>query len=65
MPGWTRFKPAANWLAEHQNVALKPAFDQFVQSYAPTSGQKGISDKERELLFVKFLQSQIVAPAAR
>jgi hypothetical protein len=67
MPGWTRFKPAADWLAEHQNVALKPAFDQFVQSYAPTSGQKGISDKERELLFVKFqqfLQSQIAAPAA-
>jgi uncharacterized protein len=68
MPGWTRFKPAADWLAEHQSVALKPAFDQFVQNYTATSGQKGISDKDRELLFVKFqqfLQSQITSPSAR
>jgi TRAP-type uncharacterized transport system substrate-binding protein len=68
MPGWTRFKPAADWLAEHQSVALKPAFDQFVQNYTATSGQKGISDKDREMLFVKFqqfLQSQITSPSAR
>jgi TRAP-type uncharacterized transport system substrate-binding protein len=68
MPGWTRFKPATDWLAEHQNLALKPAFDQFVQNYSTTSGQKGISDKDRELLFVKFqqfLQSQVTAPAAK
>jgi TRAP-type uncharacterized transport system substrate-binding protein len=67
MPGWTRFKPAADWLAEHQSVALKPAFDQFVQNYTTTSGQKGISDKDREQLFVKFqqfLQSQITSPSA-
>jgi TRAP-type uncharacterized transport system substrate-binding protein len=67
MPGWTRFKPAADWLAEHRAVALKPAFDQFVQNNA-TPGQKGLSDHDRELLFVKFqqfLQSQITAPAAR
>jgi TRAP-type uncharacterized transport system substrate-binding protein len=65
MPGWTRFKPAADWLAEHRSVALKPAFDQFVQSYAASSGQKGISERDRELLFVKFqqfLQSQITSP---
>jgi hypothetical protein len=68
MPGWTRFKPAADWLAEHQSVALKPAFDQFVQNYTASSGQKGISDHDRELLFVKFqqfLQSQITSPSAR
>jgi TRAP transporter TAXI family solute receptor len=67
MPGWTRFKPAADWLAEHQSVALKPAFDQFVQNNAPAS-QKGLSDHDRELLFVKFqqfLQSQITSPTAR
>jgi uncharacterized protein len=66
MPGWTRFKPAADWLAEHQSVALKPAFDQFVQNNAP-AGQKGLSDHDRELLFVKFqqfLQSQITSPTA-
>jgi len=66
MPGWTRFKPAAEWLAEHQSVALKPAFDQFVQNNA-MAGQKGLSDRDREALFVKFqqfLQSQITSPSA-
>ena len=68
MPGWTRFKPAADWLAEHQSVALKPAFDQFVQNYTALAGQKGLSDRDREMLFVKFqqfLQSQITSPSAR
>jgi uncharacterized protein len=68
MPGWARFKPAADWLAEHQSVALKPAFDQFVQSNAAVLSQKGLSDRDRELLFVKFqqfLQSQITSPSAR
>jgi hypothetical protein len=70
MPGWTRFKPAADWLAEHQSVALKPAFDQFVQANAtpPAAGQKVLSDRDREQLFVKFqqyLQSQITAPSRR
>ena len=70
MPGWTRFKPAADWLAEHQTVALKPAFDQFVQNNAAAAatGQKALSDRDRELLFVKFqqfLQSQITSPSAR
>jgi hypothetical protein len=70
MPGWTRFKPAADWLAEHQSVALKPAFDQFVQANAApaaaAAGQKGLSDHDREMLFVKFqqyLQSQITSPS--
>jgi TRAP-type uncharacterized transport system substrate-binding protein len=61
MPGWTRFKPAADWLAEHQSVALKPAFDEFVQNYTASSGQKGFSDRDLQVLFVKFqqfLQSQ-------
>jgi len=69
MPGWTRFKPAADWLAEHQSVALKPAFDQFVQANAvPPAGQKVLSDRDREQLFVKFqqyLQSQITSPSPR
>jgi len=68
MPGWVRFKPAADWLAEHQSVALKPAFDQFVQNNANMAGQKGLSDRDREALFVKFqqfLQSQITSPSAR
>jgi hypothetical protein len=49
-------------------VALKPAFDQFVQNNTALSGQKGLSDRDREALFVKFqqfLQSQISSPSAR
>jgi TRAP transporter TAXI family solute receptor len=68
MPGWTRFKPAVDWLAEHRSMALKPAFDQFVQNNATATGQKGLSDRDRELLFVKFqqyLQSQITSRSAR
>jgi TRAP-type uncharacterized transport system substrate-binding protein len=69
MPGWVRFKPAADWLASHRNVAvsanpdntldqssteLKLAFDKFMQTYPSSSGQKPLSSGERELLFAKF-----------
>lgn len=61
MPGWVRFKPAADWIAEHRNPivvdpSLRPAFDQFVQNYAQSSGLRGMTDREREELFVKFRQ---------
>ncbi|MGB6396536.1 MAG: hypothetical protein WBF73_12725, partial [Bradyrhizobium sp.] len=71
MPGWTRFQPAAEWLASHQNQAvsanqdskldqsspdLKFAFEKFMQNYASSSGQKTLSPKERELLFTKFMK---------
>jgi uncharacterized protein len=72
MPGWTRFKPAADWLAEHRSVALKPTFDQFVQQSGTVSkgqkAQKAMSDRDREALFVQFqqyLQSQITSSSAR
>jgi TRAP-type uncharacterized transport system substrate-binding protein len=62
MPGWVRFKPAADWLAAHRNQAvsvnsdstLKPAFDKFVQNYFASTGRKTLSTKEREVLFAKF-----------
>ena len=73
MPGWTRFKPAADWLAAHRNQAvsvnpdsptgassseqLRLAFDKFMQSYAPASGGKALSIREREVLFAKFKES--------
>ena len=70
MPGWIRFKPAADWLAAHRPnnnaVALRPAFDQFVQSYAQSNGQRPMSDRDREALFVKFQQfMQTQTPTAR
>ena len=62
MPGWVRFKPAADWLAAHRNQAvsansdsaLKPAFDKFLQDYFASTGRKTLSSKEREVLFAKF-----------
>jgi hypothetical protein len=69
MPGWVRFKPAADWLVTHRNqpVAanlpssvdpsspeLRLAFDKFVQNYAAASGRSSLSARERELLLAKF-----------
>jgi uncharacterized protein len=71
MPGWVRFKPAAEWLAAHRNQALSAnpdstagqsspelrlAFEKFMQNYASSSGRKTLSTKERELLFARFLK---------
>ena len=71
MPGWTRFKPAADWLAAHSNQAvsanaagtleqsspeLRLAFEKFLQKYASSSGQKALSTREQELLFAKFMK---------
>ena len=70
MPGWMRFKPAAEWLAAHRNhrsltadstlnqssPELRLAFEQFMQNYTSTSGRKTLSNKEREALFAKFMK---------
>ena len=72
MPGWVRYKPAADWLATHRNQAvssvgsggtldrsspeLKLAFEQFMQKYASSSGQKTLTSAEREALFANFMK---------
>jgi TRAP-type uncharacterized transport system substrate-binding protein len=66
MPGFTRFKPAAEWLAEQRRSSgataaagaaeLKVAFDQFVDQYKATNGLKEISARDRDALFAKFQQ---------
>ena len=70
IPGWVRFKPAAEWLASHAGPAaqtrkeenphpsaeLKSAFDQFIASYAATSGQKSLSKSDRDELFARFMR---------
>jgi hypothetical protein len=78
MPGWVRFKPAADWLAAHRNQAvsvnsdspastssadLRVAFDKFMQTYASSTGGRVLSVKERELLFARFKES-LTAPKA-
>jgi TRAP-type uncharacterized transport system substrate-binding protein len=68
MPGWVRFKPAAEWLAAHRNQAvsakpdtldqsapeLRVAFEKFMQNYG--SGRNTLSPKEREMLFTRFVK---------
>jgi uncharacterized protein len=60
MPGWTRFKPAADWLAEHRATtgdgAEQLTFRQFVNQYAAAHGLKTIPVGDQEMLFVKFQQ---------
>lgn len=70
IPGWIRFKPAAEWLATHQNVVmqrdqgaaanrsnaeLKVAFDQFLENHYGSSGQT-LSSRKQEMLFAQFMQ---------
>jgi uncharacterized protein len=76
IPGWKRFKPAADWLARHRNANvvasrdgnssgnLKLAFEQFIENYVATTGQKALSAREREALFIKFEQF-LKQPSAR
>ncbi len=70
IPGWTRFKPASDWLAAHQSVAslqtqgdpanqspseLKAAFERFIENYAASSRLGTLSISEREKLFTQFM----------
>src|SRR3982075_1274847 len=71
MPGWVRFKPAAEWLAAHRNPTvsanpdstlgqsspeLRLAFEKFMQNYTSSSGRMTLSTKEREMLFARFMK---------
>ena len=72
MPGWVRFKPAADWLAAHRNPAasanaadntaglspseLRSAFEKFIQAYASTSG-RALTTRDKEALFARFKES--------
>jgi TRAP transporter TAXI family solute receptor len=68
IPGWTRFKPAADWIAENRRITMaqgngtplsgdmKTALEQYVAQHVATTGQKALSDNEREVLFGKFMQ---------
>jgi TRAP-type uncharacterized transport system substrate-binding protein len=79
MPGWVRYKPAAEWLAAHRNQAvtispdraspeMKAAFENFMQKYGSSPGQS-LSPQDREVLFTKFMKfladSKVEQAAAR
>jgi uncharacterized protein len=54
IPGWTRFKPATEWLAQHRTVvAQQREFDAFLTSADKTAPR---SQAERDALFREFLQ---------
>jgi len=57
IPGWTRFKPAADWLAEHRNVMAQQVQQRDFNSFL-ASADKGAprSQAERDALFREFLQ---------
>jgi len=57
IPGWTRFKAAANWLAAREPVSasnepanVREMVGKLLENYQSTSGRKGISAGERELI---------------
>jgi TRAP-type uncharacterized transport system substrate-binding protein len=79
MPGWVRFRPAAEWLAAHRSPGvaannpggtlsqsspeLRQAFERFMQNYTASSGRKTLSVSERETLFAKFMKMLVDAKA--
>jgi uncharacterized protein len=57
IPGWTRFKPAADWLAEHRMVMAQQAQQRDFNTFLASS-DKGAprTQAERDTLFREFLQ---------
>jgi TRAP transporter TAXI family solute receptor len=64
LPGWTRFRAAADWLDSHPQVAqtgapqgdLKETFQAFLEQQ--NQGSVQLSDEQRNQLFQQFLQWQ-------
>jgi TRAP-type uncharacterized transport system substrate-binding protein len=65
VPGWTRFKPAASWLASHRNSAearslgntpfdMQTAVEQLLANYQSIHGDKPITASEKELMVKRF-----------
>jgi uncharacterized protein len=75
IPGWTRFKPAANWLAAHETVSasnepgVKDAVGKVLENYQITTGRKGMSATDKDFIIrevVRQIRSQqTAAPATR
>ena len=65
IPGWTRFKAAANWLAAQETVSasnepanVKEIVGKVLENYQIATGRKGISTTEREFI-VREVAKQI------
>jgi hypothetical protein len=65
---WTAAMPPQSNAVTQSPADLKQTFEQFVENYTASTGQKTFSAREREILFKKFqqfLDSQISARSAR
>ncbi len=66
VPGWTRFKPAQDWLDGRKTLASNPAqtdeqdvramFERFIEEYRAGRNEKPLSPAERDTLFANFKQ---------
>jgi uncharacterized protein len=72
IPGWTRFKPAANWLAEHRVIdeardhvdaisssLTRPDLKAAFEEFMDNytaSGRRALTSRDQEALFTKFEQ---------
>jgi hypothetical protein len=57
IPGWTRFKPAADWLAEHRNVMAQQGQQRDFNTFLASSDKAAPrSQAERDALFREFLE---------
>ncbi len=59
VPGWTRFKPAEEWLASNTKAPeseLKTAFNRLLSSFQESSGVRNISSRQRDQLFEEFVR---------
>jgi uncharacterized protein len=57
IPGWTRFKPAANWLAAHEITAAKTAptgtkeiAEKMLEDYQGPNARRSITASEKDLI---------------
>lgn len=56
IPGWTRFKPAQEWLDRNRATAsteVKEQFDEFLQE---TAGPQQLSEEQKDALFTEFVK---------
>jgi TRAP-type uncharacterized transport system substrate-binding protein len=60
VPGWTRFKPAQEWLDAHQaqlssQNEMKRDFERFMHEYQRSAGARQLTAVEQEALYQEFL----------
>ncbi len=68
IPGWTRFKPAADWLTAHQKLAragtddgeesadVLQAFDSFLAQYRVGSPDRPLNQSEKDVILKRLKQ---------